>query len=396
MKYKFPVINHIDEVLPHVKDHPDFIIAVRDDFTVINYLLASNQTFTTPILRECRGLIFDNKTGKVLAHRFQKFFNVNEREETLVENIDFSQPHIILEKLDGSMITPLVWPERDGDYTYSNVRWATKMGETEIADQVVNFIDANEDMYYESYARWCANYNSTPIFEWCSRQNQVVIDHPEDRLVLLAVRQNITGEYWDRDELEYDSKHWNMDLVKEFSGTMESMQHLIDHTRDLVGEEGYVVRFDDGHMVKVKGEWYVTLHKIKEQMLFERNVVGMILENRMDDVMPFLLKEDAERLNVFAFALSLTMGKLVEATMNEIIEIRKNQYTRAEFGQHHLHKVPAPLQRIIWKTWDEEKIERKKTYDELVEVIKSHLTSNTKYDTMKKLIMPNMMNWSDR
>ena len=52
-----------------------------------------------------------------------KFFNVNEREETLIQHIDFSQPHLILEKLDGSMITPF---EVD-----SRIRWGTKMGLTD-------------------------------------------------------------------------------------------------------------------------------------------------------------------------------------------------------------------------------------------------------------------------
>jgi hypothetical protein len=36
--------------------------------------------------------------------RYHKFFNINESREANVANIDFSRPHVILEKLDGSMV----------------------------------------------------------------------------------------------------------------------------------------------------------------------------------------------------------------------------------------------------------------------------------------------------
>lgn len=50
---------------------------------------------------ECRGIIFCEKTGQVLARRFHKFFNVNEQDETQAELIDLARPHFILEKADG-------------------------------------------------------------------------------------------------------------------------------------------------------------------------------------------------------------------------------------------------------------------------------------------------------
>jgi RNA ligase len=59
------------------------------------------------IRRECRGLVFD-KNGWILARRFHKFFNLNEREETLARNVDFSKPHSVLAKIDGSMISPVI------------------------------------------------------------------------------------------------------------------------------------------------------------------------------------------------------------------------------------------------------------------------------------------------
>jgi tRNA splicing ligase len=59
-----------------------------------------------------------SKEGKVIARRYHKFFNINEIDETKVENIDTSQPFVILEKLDGSMVSPYI--------SEGKLRFATK------------------------------------------------------------------------------------------------------------------------------------------------------------------------------------------------------------------------------------------------------------------------------
>lgn len=94
-----------------------FVEKDRGDYVIFNYLLAGGEHFfPTPntddaqtnreytILRECRGLTFA-KDGKLLDRKYHKFFNINERKETKLHAIDFSQFHQVLEKLDGSMIT---------------------------------------------------------------------------------------------------------------------------------------------------------------------------------------------------------------------------------------------------------------------------------------------------
>ena len=45
MRYKFPQIRTIDDVLPHIKDRPEFIVAEREFGTVINYMVSMADTF---------------------------------------------------------------------------------------------------------------------------------------------------------------------------------------------------------------------------------------------------------------------------------------------------------------------------------------------------------------
>ena len=132
-----------------------------------------------------------------------KFFNVNERDETRAEHVDLNQEHVILEKLDGSMITSL---PLDGQ-----MYWATKMGINDISMGAARFAEANSG--YMDFARDMADAKMTPIFEWCSRKQRIVIDYPQDRLVLTAVRDNQSGEYMrydtmlDRKSTRLNSSH---------------------------------------------------------------------------------------------------------------------------------------------------------------------------------------------
>ena len=133
MNYKFPDINHIDDVVPHIEDRPEFKVMVKDWYTVINYMVAFEDTFSLirershhnmKMRRECRGLIFDTKTGQLISRPYHKFFNAGERDETQLSKINLYEPHVVLEKLDGSMIRPI--PTKEG------FRLATKAGITDV------------------------------------------------------------------------------------------------------------------------------------------------------------------------------------------------------------------------------------------------------------------------
>jgi len=115
MNYMFPSILHIDDIRPAIAGRTDFIVAERDWGYVVNYLVAMPDSFP-PVLDdtyhcpgcnlpmsetvgcssqrcpelisfaairlECRGMLF-YRAGNILSRRVHKFFNVNEKEETL-------------------------------------------------------------------------------------------------------------------------------------------------------------------------------------------------------------------------------------------------------------------------------------------------------------------------
>ena len=66
MHLDFPLIQTLDDVLPAIKGRDEFIVAEREDYKVVNYVVNKEDTFFSgdpeidAIRRELRGLIFDN------------------------------------------------------------------------------------------------------------------------------------------------------------------------------------------------------------------------------------------------------------------------------------------------------------------------------------------------
>ena len=91
MKYQYPEIRNISDVLPALEGREEFIIADRPGYKVVNYLVNFEDTFPQVIggdftdeqraiaalRRECRGIKFNSETGEIICRPLQKFFNVN-------------------------------------------------------------------------------------------------------------------------------------------------------------------------------------------------------------------------------------------------------------------------------------------------------------------------------
>lgn len=400
MQYDFPQIRHIDDVLPHIKDAPEFIVAEKDGYTVINYVVAGHDTFpdvgyistkmvkdampyftdtnqndSAKIRRECRGLIFGSD-GRLINRRYHKFFNVNERDETAIHAIDWSRPHVILEKLDGSMVSPC--------YVNGHVRWMTKMGITDTSMEAESFVASRHD--YTQLAEHYLQAGFTPIFEWCSNKNRIVLDYPEDRLVLTAMRYNESGCYLLQDALERIGERYGIEVVKAFSVEPGvNIDSIIDNVRKDQETEGIVVRFDDGHMVKIKSDWYVRIHKVKSLLGQERDVVELILKNELDDMLPVLPREDVEKIEAFQSALMATVTAAARS-VKILVESNRHEMDRKTFALEHSSKFDPVWRGLIFQFWDKE-VTEVLTYLAVRDTILKNCGSNASYAKVKEAFL---------
>jgi len=347
----------IEDYLDAISGCAAFIVAERDYGTIINYRQMGNDVFPDLQLapdpdterkwglrRQCRGLIFD-LNGQVISAPYHKFWNAGERTETLLEHIPFDQPHVILDKLDGSMCRPVF---------FSQEGWTmcTKMGPTAVAENAERW--ARNHANYDRFFWDLHNHGLTPLLEWCSRQNRIVVDYPVDRLVLTAVRDCVTGAYLTYTQLQELAGEYDLDLVRQFEGSVESMQSLMDHTRDLQDAEGYVVRWLDGHMVKIKGESYCQIHRAKEGILRENGVIGMMLDEKLDDVKGFLFVEDRDALEQFETEFWAGVTATADVWRSTYVHVRQRfGADRKAFALGAAQNMDAHQRSAVFKAWDE-------------------------------------------
>ncbi len=378
MGHQFPKIRHIDDVRPAIEGRDEFIIAERDWGYVINYMVNMPDSFPpvydlhAALRRECRGMLF-YRDGTIMARRYHKFFNVNERDETQAHLLNLNRSHVILEKLDGSMITPVFW---DGA-----VRWGTKMGITDVAKPVEQFVAKHPN--YVRLAEDCRKRGMTPIFEWCSRQQRIVIDYPEDRLVLTAIRHMVTGEYVKHADLKEWGVEYGVEVVRAFEGNLENMERLLAETRDLEGAEGWIIRFDDGEMHKIKGEWYCRIHKTKDNLTLEKNLVELIVNDKLDDTKAFMLDDDRHRVEQFEGQFWEGFHQKVhgyERYYNTVVASGLDRKRYAIEWKPTIEKNDSIAPQIVFGCFN-----GKSVHEMLIDILRKNCNTQTKVDAVRHL-----------
>ena len=172
----FPKNIKLEDVRESIKGRNEFREMVTKDHIVFTYFLGQSEDdnmFPDPstapderteylwkVRRECRGIVFNKDTEKIISRRFHKFFNIGELPETSIEKIDFNRNYFLLVKLDGSMIAPF--------FTEGKLRYATKQTVTDTSLLVEEFVKKSGINFDDFCTNWIEKGYS-PIFEWCSR-----------------------------------------------------------------------------------------------------------------------------------------------------------------------------------------------------------------------------------
>lgn len=407
MFYKFPIIEHLDQVREAIEGRDEFIIAEREWGYVANYLVNLIDTFPYPntkddvlnehykIRRECRGIKF-GLDGKTLARPFHKFHNLGEKPETQMERVNFDLPFINLEKLDGSMIHPIVVNDK--------VSLCTKMGITDVATPVQEYAERQcsydtdgtaVDTWYMDFMYDLAQSGLTPLFEWCSRKQRIVVDYGEnDHLVLTAIRGNINGEYKTYDQMVALAEPYYIPYVERWEGTFEGIQKFVEMVQEKEGEEGCVIRFDNGHMLKIKNPWYLQLHKTKELLQFEKDVWALVLDEKQDDAKAFMEQEDKDRIDAFAADLYGALDATVERLKWEVIAwVDNNGDSQKKFAVEFVNGKDAKWHHhergLLFKIKNDIDGARDIVYD----YVRLNLGSSTKVDDIR--FMANNIVWGD-
>lgn len=275
----FPIIRHIDDIWPFLnREEFKLIEDPAHNIVSINYgIVTGKEMFDSPLLLEGRGIKFNLTTGDILARPFHKFFNRGEWIER--EAIYATGPFTIWEKRDGSMVHPVLTP--------LGVKLCTRAGVTDVSQLAEYLVDNTLRVKFKDLL----DLGITPIMEFTSPRNPIVIKYTEAKLTLLAVRDNVSGLY--KDNLKFFGDYLNLPIAKEY------INLDLNSVKEWKDAEGVVLVFPNGERLKIKADDYCLKGRVKDALAFEKDVLLYILENELDDLIPLLSNEDIERIEAY-------------------------------------------------------------------------------------------------
>lgn len=367
----FPFINDLAIFKTAVGEKPEIRhMEQSNGYTVSSYIISAESTFDNPYAVECRGLVF-NQEGKLVARPLHKFFNLNERDGARPEDFDWSKLHRIMDKRDGSMIHTVAVDERESPFTDPFIRSGApidqetmthgyavhsftlkskKSFESDVAVQARAWMAVRQN--FLDFCQQVTDEGCTAIFEWTSPTARIVLPYQEEGLTLLHVRNNDLGTYWTAGHLAFIAAHHKIPVVEPSAGNTKAEQELF--AKLLMGErdpkqvlaavhelqeqienvEGWVFQFEDGQMVKVKTKWYMARHRAMT-FLRERDIVGMVLNESIDDLKALLTNEG---VNIDEIRV------LEERTLNEVRQIECEViFAHNVVNNEHMTKKEAAL-----------------------------------------------------
>lgn len=220
--------------------------------------------------RFSRGLVVDMKNQAVLAHGFDKFFNLGQMPETNYEILKDKKEFEVSEKLDGSCLVSFFNPNDNQFYLTTTGSFDSEHGKvgTELFRSMVAC---------PKIAALAAT--GTLIFELIDPKFRIVIDYRkknyEPGLYLIGYRTQ-EGRLLSYAEVADLAASLSIPCMKTYK--FNSLCQLTYKVKDLtILEEGFVLRYPDGLMVKIKGESYLQAHRFISS-LSDKNILQALIE----------------------------------------------------------------------------------------------------------------------
>lgn len=285
---------------------------------IFNYRLANYTDFQEFGALEMRGLTFLEYGGKEfdVLKKYERFIHLhkffNHGEQGGFEGIEDSPIQSVQVKEDGSMIVPIYFPNGNihcktrGTFFSEQAEWANKtVAENEA---LRNFIQNTCGEHYQ------------PVFEFVSPFNQIVLLYDKPELRLLQIRNRGTGEYMD---LANNPMPDDLDIKISARGLPNGgLQDYLDLAETKSGIEGWVVQFENGHMVKIKTAEYVSLHHLlTENLTRENEIISWILNETIDDVLGQV--PDTDMRKDYALDIAKFLRYHINQWVDELHEIVK-------------------------------------------------------------------------
>jgi RNA ligase len=258
--YKY--LDEVDNGYIKITKHPE-----NEDIVILNY--TEKATFEKRWNKETmssRGLILDlteatnNDIIYILARPFDKFPNYGSNEIIDYEDdINFDEVDYVMEKMDGSLGISYFFNDE--------IRFATRGSFT--SEQAIKATEIWREKYAQHES--LTHYVTCPVtylVEIIYPENRVVVDYKgaEELVMLGTIYLFGTEPFLDvgYGDIEWEATRLHMRVAPKYELTIEKMLELKKTLS--ANEEGFIIRFKNGKRVKIKGDEYLQVHRIKHGM----------------------------------------------------------------------------------------------------------------------------------
>lgn len=306
----------------------------------------------------CRGLVLD-EDGNIVINSMPKFFNYEQHVFYQMSDL----PYTVYPKLDGSLIQ-VAWYNPISEELPTELI-VTSSGSfsswhSNRAEELLSTPIQNQDKF---------DFDKTYIFELIGPENQIVVKYPEEKLVLLVVRETKTGI-----ELPLELFADKFEIAKPLWYKQEiTINELADEIRSETynNEEGFILKFSNGERIKFKYHEYIRLHKmmtgVSEKWIWEalKEGSGLTLDNVPDELYDWVNEKRMGLEQKFAEIKEEAASQFIEVYLNLCgLSFAPRKFSKKEFAEtitnpkspyyknkHLLFAMydEKPCDDIIWK-----------------------------------------------
>ena len=315
--------------------------------SVFNYRLAQYKDFANPIpdkpeLKgyEMRGLTFVFNEDGSLFNRYvllEKFFNLNQVPDSLYSVVKNYKIKFVNNKEDGSIASFIKLPN-------GKIIGKSKMGfDNDQADGINRVYKTNKEV--KSLVDWSLDNNIVPVFEYVAPNNRIVLRYPSEELILLRLRDNVTGKHIDiRDHLDKVGSI----RVSPFEDEIKDLDQLIELTATQVDKEGSIVTCEDENgrdfFFKLKTPWYCERHGLLTDDLYrEHIIIGYILDDKIDDILGQIPEDEKEahiRINKIVDIVKKSISDKVSEIEKDYRQYVSMNISKKDYAINHRKNNP--------------------------------------------------------
>lgn len=316
--------------------YPMFYAREHGPYVLFSYHWQNMSVFRKcPEARELRGVVFDRETGEIVSRPFPKFFNFGEP----CCNVDPDTEVSLNEKLDGSLV---VASSHDGELVITSrgsfSSWVVNEAKQLLTPAHVEMISALD----------C----STFMFELLSPDNPIVIRHDTPELVLVGIREKVSGYHFTPEEIVYYS---DLMGIKHTPLVGEGKILAGDvHSQVLAGRENFegVVGYASlTELVKFKTPWYIERHRYFGE-ISEKVVLSDFINGTLDDIQTDMPEHIAEQINAIVERASATIEESTMHVREVLAGLDVQRMSRKEYALHVLEHGRSDLKPVFFAVYD--------------------------------------------